>query len=143
MIVVVIVGILAAVVVPQMASATGHARSVSIQASLGAVRSGIASFRTRAILAGHDPFPTLEELEEPGAVLLDEVPENPYNGLRTVQAVTADAADRRAVSAPQNYGWNYYFDNSSTPPRAVFYCNSEDLTEIKNSGGEPKKASQL
>jgi prepilin-type N-terminal cleavage/methylation domain-containing protein len=143
MIVVVIVGILAAVVIPQMASATGHARSVSVQASLGAIRSGIASFRTRAILAGSDPFPTIEQLTAPGTVIMDELPENPYTGLRTLQNVSAQSADARAVSSTQSYGWNYYVDNSSTPPRAVIYCNSEEPTEVKDTEGNFKKASEL
>jgi prepilin-type N-terminal cleavage/methylation domain-containing protein len=143
MIVVVIVGILAAVVIPQMASATGHARSVSVQASLGAIRSGIASFRTRAILAGNDPFPTVEQLTTPGTVIMDELPENPYTGLRTLQSVSAQAASDRAVSGTREYGWNYFVDNSSTPPRAVIYCNSEEPTEVKDTEGNFKRASEL
>lgn len=143
MIVVVIVGILAAVVVPQMASATGHAKSAAVQAGLAAVRSGIASHRTRMIISGGDPFPSLADLQTPGEVLQEQVPANPYTGLRAVQAVSASAAAARQVFDAGTFGWNYYVDNSADPPAAVFYCNSEDATEVRDGSGGFRTANQL
>lgn len=143
MIVVVIIGILAAVVVPQMASASGHAKSAAVQAGLGAVRSGIAAHRTRMIISGGDPFPSIKHLVTPGEVMHEEIPANPYSELRTVQEVSASAASERQVIDPLTYGWNYYVDNSADPPAAVFYCNSAEVTEVRDGSGGFKTANQL
>lgn len=143
MIVVVIVGILAAVVVPQMASASDHAKSSAAQSALGAVRAGIAAFRTRAIISGDTPFPTIAELKVAGIVVVDELPINPYNGLRTVQEVASDIAQARRVYNSDTYGWNYFVNNESDPPTAVFYCNSDDATEVGDGAGGVKRANQL
>lgn len=143
MVVVVIVGILAAMVVPQMAAASDHARSSAVESGLGAVRSGIAAFRTRAIIAGSTPFPTIAQLRTAGTVLVDELPANPYTGLRTVQEVTSDSASARQVYNMNSAGWNYYVNNSSDPPVCVFYCNSDTATDITTASGTARKASEL
>ncbi len=143
MIVVVVMGILAALVVPQMAAAGSHAKSAAVQSALGAVRAGIASYRTRAIIAGDSPFPTAAQLGTLGVVLNEEIPSNPYSGLRTVQEVSASDAAARTVLKPEVCGWNYFVDNKSDPATAVFYCNSSELTEISGGSGALKKANQL
>ncbi|GMV27444.1 MAG: hypothetical protein AMXMBFR58_34750 [Phycisphaerae bacterium] len=143
MVVVVVIGILAALVVPQMTSASQHAKSAAVQSGVAAVRTGIAAFRTRAIISGDDPFPTLQQLTTAGTVLQDDVPVNPYNGLRTVQAVSAAAATARQVSNENAYGWNYFVNNDADPPTAVFYCNSDDATEVSDGGTGVKTANQL
>lgn len=143
LIVVIILGILAAVVVPRFADATDDARTASLQSILGGVRSSIASFRTRAVIAGEDPFPTLDQLLEAGTVLQNELPPNPFTGVMGVQAVSIEQAQMRAVVNEQAAGWNYAVDNSSSPPMAIFYANCDDATTLRDESGEPTPANEL
>src|SRR4051794_35991057 len=95
MVVVVMIGILAAIVVPQFGGVTSDAKSGAAQGVLAGVRSGIAGFRSKAILAGTTPFPTLTELNTTGTVLQTAMVANPYNNRSNVQAVTAVQAAAR------------------------------------------------
>ncbi|MCL4219891.1 MAG: prepilin-type N-terminal cleavage/methylation domain-containing protein [Phycisphaerales bacterium] len=143
LIVVVIIGILAAVVVPRFAGATDEARTSSVQSVLGGVRASIAAYRTRAIIAGDDPFPTLAQLNTLGTVLQNEVPANPFTGARGVQSVSVAQAQSRAVVNENAAGWNYAVDNESSPPVAIFYANCDDATSVKGSGGGVVPANEL
>jgi prepilin-type N-terminal cleavage/methylation domain-containing protein len=141
MIVVVMIGIMAAIVVPQFGGVTADAKSGATEGALAGVRSGIAGFRSKAILSGAAPFPTLVELNTNGTVLQTGMPKNPWNNLATVQAVTLAQATARTVTGTA--GWNYYVDNAATPPTAIFYANSSDATTVPNGGGGFKTANQL
>lgn len=131
---IVVMGIIAAIVVPQFTGVTDEARSSATRAVVSSVRSAIASFRTEAVVSGADPFPTLAELTTPGVVMQLEIPANPFTGVSGVQAVDATQAADRAVSNEATFGWNYYVDNSATPPTAVFYANSDHATTIEDAG---------
>lgn len=143
MIVVLVLGILAAVVVPRFAGAQAQAKDAALQSALGGVRSSLAAFRTRAVIAGQPPFPTAEQLISPGVVAQGELPVNPFNGLRNVQAVTLVQAQARLVVNEDAFGWNYCVDNDADPPTAIFYANSSTTTEITNSAGSPLNANEL
>lgn len=143
MLVVTILAILAAVVVPRFGGLSDDARSSAAVSAVAGVRSSIAGYRTRQVIAGEDPFPTLADLTTPGTVLQGEMPANPYSGLRAVRAVSAGEADDRTVSQEAQYGWCYFVDNASTPPRAVLYLNSSDQTRVPNDDGTFKLASEL
>ncbi len=135
LVVVLILGILAAVVVPKFASASDSARTASVQSTVGGVRAGIAAFRTRAVIAGEDPFPTLAELTTVGTVMQDKIAANPFTGIGGVQAVTQGQAEARTVVGT-TAGWNYYVDNNASPPVAIFYANSDATsTESDGNGG--------
>lgn len=131
LIVVVVLGILAGIVVPQVTQASSTARMSAAQSSLATFRAGIASFRASAVIAGTAPYPTLAELTTAGAIVAGDVPANPFNDSRVVQAVSQAQANARSVTG--NAGWNYYVDNASTPPVAIIYLNSAD-TVINNAG---------
>lgn len=143
MIVVIVIGILAAVVVPRFAGATDEARTASAQAVLGGVRASIASFRTRAVIAGDDPFPTLAELTSVGTVVQSEIGANPFTGVAGVQTVSQEQAAARAVVNEQAAGWNYFVDNSGAPPVAIFYANCDDETTATGSGGGVATGNEL
>lgn len=143
MAVVVVLGILAAMVIPRMTGVTDDARASALRSSLGGVRAGIAAFRSRAILAGSDPYPTLAQLAAPGTVLQQPLPENPFNHLATVQAVSRAQADSRAVVSSTSFGWNYCIDNASDPPVAIFYANSIDATTVSDGSGGVRGANEL
>lgn len=141
--VVIVLGILAAIAVPQFVGVTDEARTSSIQSTLSGARSAIASFRSAAVINGDDPYPTLVELNTDGAVFKFDLPNNPFTGVGGVQAVNAAQADARAVVSPETYGWNYYVDNTATPPAAVFYANSEDVTTASDGAGGFATANEL
>lgn len=143
LVVVVILGILAAAVVPRFAGATSQAETGATESALGAVRASIANFRARAALAGGDPYPTLAELTTVGEVLQQEMPRNPFNGVSAVQGVSRAQAEARAVLSPTQFGWNYFVDNSASPPIAVFYANSGELTTTEDGSGDAVPANEL
>lgn len=105
MVLVVSVGILAAVVVPQFGGVTDDARAAATSGAVSGVRASISGYRTRAILTGQAPFPTLAQLNEQGLVVQDEFPVNPFNNLRNVQSVSSGQAAARAVVNPTAAGW--------------------------------------
>jgi len=143
MVVVVIVGILAAMVIPRFTQVTSSANSAAVKGAVAGVRSSIAGYRAKQILAGATPFPTLSQLTTQGTVLQGEMPANPFNGLSSVQSVSVSDAASRRVSSPTQYGWNYAVDNTSNPPTATFYANSDEPTDVPNGSGGFKKASEL
>ena len=143
MVVVVMIGIMAAIVVPQFSGVSDDAKSGAVQGALAGVRSGIASFRSKAILSGTSPFPTLVQLNTTGTVLQATMPTNPYNKLANVQTVTLAQANARTVVNATTFAWNYYIDNASSPPVAIFYCNSITPTTVSNGSGGFMNANQL
>lgn len=135
LIVVVILGILAAVAVPRFASASVDARTSAVQSTVAGVRSSIASFRTNAVIQGNDPYPTLAQLTD-GSVLKSGIPANSFTNVGSVQSVNASQAKSRTVVAPNSAGWNYFVDNNANPPEAIFYANTDvDTTAADGTGG--------
>ncbi len=138
-----IVAILAAVVVPRFVGLEGDARTSSASATLGAVRAALAAHRTNGVIAGTDPFPSLEQLTEPGRVLAQPIPPNPFTGASGVQAVSRAQAEAHAVLNEAVYGWNYFVDNDADPPVAIFYANSDDESTAEAADGRRLLASEL
>ncbi len=143
MVVVVMIGILAAVVVPRFSGVTEDAKATATQGVLGGVRSSIAAFRAKAVLGGTDPYPTLVQLTTTGTVLQQDIPANPFSSVSGVQSVTKSQADARSVVNATKAGWNYFVDNTSNPPTAVFYANSSDRTTVSDGKGGYRTANQL
>lgn len=142
LIVVVVLSILAAIAIPQFSGATDDARSASTQSTLAGVRSAVATYRMNAVINGNDPFPTLATLTD-GTVVKFDLPSNPYTGVGGVQAVSESQADNRTVVSPNSAGWNYYFDNNSTPPVAIFYSNCSDPSAVDDGSGGFLGANEL
>lgn len=143
MVVVTIIAILAAVVVPRFGGLTEEARSSAAVSAVSGVRTSISAFRTRQILAGDAPFPSLSELTREGVVMQQGLPANPYTGVRGVREVTRAEANARAVASSAQYGWCYFVDNDEEPPRAVIYLNSEDETRVPSESGGYVTANRL
>ncbi len=143
MVVVLIVGILAAIVVPQFGGVSSDAKAAALQGAVGGVRSSIAGYRARQVIAGNTPFPSLAQLTATGTVMQSAMPPNPYSSLATVQSVTAAQANARTVLNSATYGWNYYVDNTANPPTAIFYANSPDTTTVSDGSGGFRTANQL
>lgn len=129
--VMVVLAILAGVAAPRFFSYSSDAKSAALQGTLGGVRTGIANFYANASIAGTPVFPTYEELTAVGTVMQEEIPENPYTGLKDIKLVKNKSnAEARAVSQPTKFGWNYFVDNNATPPIAYFWANCEEETRI-------------
>lgn len=141
LIVVVILGILAAVVVPKFASASGDARAASVESTVAGVRASIATFRTNAVIQGNPPYPTLTQLTD-GTVLKVAIPMNSFNDMSAVQSVTRVQALARTVNT-NAVGWNYFVDNNSNPPIAVFYANSDSQTTAADGAGGTLSANEF
>jgi len=78
-IIIVVLGILAAVAIPKYQDITGEAREAAGRAALGSIRSGITIFyANQAVTTGTATWPNLAELETYGTVMASAMPKNPY-----------------------------------------------------------------
>lgn len=78
-IIIVVLGILAAVAIPKYQDITSEAKEAAARASLGSLRSGITIFyANQAVTTGTATWPTLVELETAGTVMAQNLPANPY-----------------------------------------------------------------
>jgi prepilin-type N-terminal cleavage/methylation domain-containing protein len=78
-IIIVILGILAAVAIPRYQDMSAQAREAAARGSLGNLRSGITIFyANQAVTTGIATWPTLAQLETPGTVMAQAIPKNPY-----------------------------------------------------------------
>lgn len=78
-IIIVILGILAAVAIPRYSNISDEAKEASARAALGGLRSGIAIwYATQAVQTGTASWPTLSDLETVGTVMEHSIPANPY-----------------------------------------------------------------
>jgi len=142
--VMVVLAILAGVAIPKYFDYADRAKTASTEGTLGGVRTGVASFLSDSAISGTAAYPTAVELGTLGTVMQQAIPENPYNGLNTVAAITVLAsATNRVVANPTTIGWNYYVDNAATPPVAYFWANSSDDTTKLDSGGTAITANDL
>lgn len=77
-IIIVILGILAAVAVPKYQDWSANAKEAACKGALGGLRSGIAIFYANAALAGSAAYPTVVEMGTIGTVMTGSIPKNPY-----------------------------------------------------------------
>lgn len=142
LVVVLILGILAAVAIPQFAGASDDARTSATLSTVAGVRSSIASYRTSAVIQGNNPYPTLNQLTD-GSVLQFDLPLNPFTSVAGVQGVSESQANARGVSNESSAGWNYFVDNNSSPARAIFYANSSAQSTSPDGSGGVLNANEL
>ena len=143
MVVLVVIGVLAAIVIPRFGAVSSQAETAATQSTVGGVRAGIAAYRSRAVISGADPFPTGDELAKLGVVVQQVIPANPFTRISGVQVVDADVAAKRGVLNTGTYGWNYWYDNKADPPAAVFYANCENTTTASDGAGGFLTGNQL
>ncbi|MHC4975904.1 MAG: type II secretion system protein [Planctomycetota bacterium] len=133
--VMVVLAVLAGIAIPKYFDYADRAKSSSLQGSLGGIRTGIANFYADSSFSGSAEYPTFDELTTLGTVMQEALPNNPYNGLNGVQTVSQAAANARTTTNTTQYGWNYYVDNTTTPPEMIFYANSTDETRVDDGSG--------
>lgn len=141
--VIVVLAILSGIALPKFFDYSARARSSAMQGALGGVRTAIANFYANSAVTGAEPvYPTLAELTTTGTVMQEPIPANPYNGLNTVVAVTAQQAAARTV-VQQAAGWCYFVDNTQDPPIAIFYANSTEQTRVEDNQNAFTPANEL
>lgn len=121
--VIVVLAILAGVALPKYFDYATQARESACKGGLGGIRAGIANFYANSAITGTPAYPSAAQLTALGTVMQEQLPENPYNGLNTVQTQNAVQASARATDGLT--GWNYYVDNSLNPPAYTFWANSD------------------
>ena len=78
-IIIVVLGILAAVAIPKYQDITAQAKEASCCASLGALRSGITIwYANKAVTTGTAAWPSLASLATVDSVMAQALPRNPY-----------------------------------------------------------------
>ena len=78
-IIIVVLGILAAVAIPKYQNITAEANQAATRSALGGLRSGITIFYANAaVTTGTAIWPLLTELETIGTVMEQVMPKNPY-----------------------------------------------------------------
>lgn len=142
--VMIILAILAGVAIPKYFDYADRAKTSSTVGTLGGVRTGLASFLSDSAINGTAAYPTYAELTTVGTVMQEAIPDNPYNGLSDVaNIVLLASATGRVVANPTTIGWNYYVDNTASPPIAVFWANSTTDTTKNDAAGTPIAAKNL
>jgi len=141
--VMVVLAVLAGVAIPKYFNYADRAKSSALSGAIGGVRTGIANYFADSSFSGEAAYPTLTELTTVGTVMQEEIPANPYNGLNTVQTVNSGQATSRSVSNEDQYGWNYFVDNSVDPPVYTFYANSDEETKVEDGSGGFKQANEI
>lgn len=108
-IIIVILGILAAVAIPKYQSLSTEAKESAARAALGGLRSGITIYYANsAVKTGTATWPDADSLRTPGIVMEQAIPENPYctrfpDSIQSVGAGVAKGTLRNG-SRP---GWVY------------------------------------
>lgn len=78
-IIIVVLGILAAVAIPKYQDITTQAKEASCRASLGALRSGITIwYANKAVTTGTASWPSLVAVQTIDSVMTQSLPRNPY-----------------------------------------------------------------
>jgi prepilin-type N-terminal cleavage/methylation domain-containing protein len=109
-IVIVVLGILAAVAVPKFFNFSGDAKAAACKGALGGVRSAIANYYAYTATpagGGVATWPTLAQLETAGTVMEGALPDNPYSTSATKNDAIAGATKGTPVTAGTTGGWCY------------------------------------
>jgi MSHA pilin protein MshA len=99
--VIVILGILAAVALPTFFNLQDDAKRSAVKGALGGLRSGVAIWYAKTAASGAASYPTLAQLEStPGGPMQFGIPANPYTNSTDIVAGAAETTNSAA-------GWIY------------------------------------
>jgi prepilin-type N-terminal cleavage/methylation domain-containing protein len=106
-IIIVVLGILAAVAIPKYQDITGEAKEAACRASLGALRSGITIYYANtAVTTGAAIWPTLNQLGTYGVVMAQGLPPNPYQTEANNQDSIVTGVTKGTIVGTRG-GWAY------------------------------------
>lgn len=107
-IIIVVLGILAAVAIPKYQDITSEAKEASARAALGGLRSAITIYyANQAVTTGTAIWPTLAQLETYGAVMAQGIPRNPYQATANAPDSICTGVTRGVLVAGGRGGWCY------------------------------------
>lgn len=122
-IIIVILGILAAVAIPKYQDLSGEAQEASARSSLGSLRSAVTIFyANQAVQTGNATWPTAAELRTPGTVMAQAIPENPYQASVPDSVIDATGQPKGTVIGNDG-GWCY------NPNTGEIWLNSSETGE--------------
>ncbi len=106
-IIIVILGILAAVAIPKYQDITSEAKDASARAALGGIRSGVMIFyANQAVTTGTATWPTLSQLETAGTVMEQGIPKNPYQATANAPDSIVTGVTKGTIVGTRG-GWAY------------------------------------
>ncbi len=106
-VIIVILGILAAVAIPKYQNLTTEARESSTRAALGGLRSGITIYyANQAVTTGTAVWPSLANLETVGVVMEQSIPSNPYQ-TNAPDSIVTGVTQGVLVGGGARGGWAY------------------------------------
>jgi len=107
-IIIVVLGILAAVAIPKYQDITSEAKESSCRAALGNLRSGIAIYyANQAVKTGTGSWPPIDSLRKPGVVMMHSIPENPYQIDKRVPDSIVFTKKKKGKKQGNKGGWVY------------------------------------
>ena len=106
-IIIVVLGILAAVAIPKYQDISGEAREASCRASLGSLRSGITIYyANQAVRTGTADWPELDSLVTYDVVMANTIPPNPYQAEANAPDSIVSGVTKGVVVGTRG-GWAY------------------------------------
>jgi len=111
--VIIILGILAAVAIPAFVNLSGQARISACQAALGGLRSGVAIWYARSATGGNPSYPALSDLTATtnGVMQNGNIPPNPYYIADTTYTRTIVSTAAITHATTTNAAWVYCTTN--------------------------------
>ena len=105
--IIVILGILAAVAIPKYQDLSSEAKEAAARSSLGSLRSGITIFyANQAVTTGTATWPSLVELETSGTVMAQVLPKNQYQDDLFAPASVVTGVTKGVIVGTRG-GWAY------------------------------------
>jgi len=125
LVVITIIGILVALIVPNVLTDKAAAQEAALRGILGNVRTAIHNFRLNQLATTNiATLPTTAEVST--GILNGPFPANPFNGNNTIVAVSViQAANRTTIGGSPQAGWAYNVDGDTY----TFYANSTVITK--------------
>jgi prepilin-type N-terminal cleavage/methylation domain-containing protein len=120
--VIVVLAILAGVALPKYFDYAAQAKEAACKGTLGGVRAGIANFYANGAINGSAAYPTYVQLTTLGTVMQEAIPENPYNGLATIEDEDGNWVAGNPP-ADNTTGWCYDATNGKV------WANSDNVGE--------------
>jgi MSHA pilin protein MshA len=106
-IIIVILGILAAVAIPKYQDMSSQAKDAACRAALGGLRSGITIYyANQAVTTGTATWPTLVQLTTSGTVMAQSLPKNPYQTSTSAPDSVVTGVTKGTVVGTRG-GWAY------------------------------------
>lgn len=106
-IIIVVLGILAAIAIPKYQDITTEAQQASCRSSLGGLRSGITIwYANQAVKTGTASWPLLDSLQNTGTVMEQSIPANPYIAVDSL-ADSIVVGVTKGVIVAGGCGWAY------------------------------------